>query len=819
MISGRIVLSALALTLSLGSRLSAAPIPPPSAGDLAGAARDAARHFGDAPDTAPPLAADLSPALTPGDVLKAMRKVADWEIGRHQPYFGQDWTFGALYTGVMAAHRTIGEPKYHDAMRAMAEKFGWRLGGQPFNADNDCVGQTYLELYFQHGDPEMMEPTRVALDRVVAGGGSPFGQGQRRRGMGQGTPPGAPPVGVPPGGGARPANQPSRRILWWWCDALFMAPPAFARLYKATGDVKYLDFMNRQWWICSDLLYDKEEHLYFRDSSFLNRKEANGKKLFWSRGNGWVLGGLARVLPYLPADYPDRPKYVAQFKEMCARVAGIQGDDGLWRAGLLNPDAYVQPENSGSAFFVYALAWGINEGLLDRGIYQPVVEKGWKGLLQHIYADGRLGSIQQTGAAPARFKPTSSYNYGIGAFLLAGSEVHRLASGKNAGDAIVLPARGAARTLAGLSVTNDLDRARPDEVIELPLGDVLRRVGEGVATETLRVRDADSGQPLVTQVVDEKRASAPDGLLLVQMDLAPGQTRRLEVFAATAPAVFPSRVYGRFVPERKDDFAWENDRVAFRMYGPKLQSLKEIGSGIDAWGKRTSRLILNEWYGREAEAAKVGKEAVHTDAGTGLDAYKVGYGIFRGAGGTGIWRDDKLFVSDNYVTWQILEDGPIRLIFELTYAPWDAGGVSVSETKRISLDAGSRMNRLESTFYFPGGATLTAAAGIQEHTGFTRHAPGPDIISVWDPADRDAARQPQGMMATGMVLLPGSQPEFKEALGHALYLYPVKSGEPIAYYAGSGWSKYDMPDQAAWDSYLSDFAARLKSPVKVRWGS
>jgi len=141
-----------------------------------------------------------------------------------------------------------------------------------------------------------------------------------------------------------------------------------------------------------------------------------------------VMGGLVRVLQYMPEDYPDYPKYLAQFKEMAAKVASLQARDGLWRPGLLNEDAYPLPETSGSAFFTYALAWGANEGLLDAATYKPIVEKAWKGLLSHIYRDGRLGCVQPVGAAPDSYKPTSSYTYGVGAFLLAGSEVHRMAN-------------------------------------------------------------------------------------------------------------------------------------------------------------------------------------------------------------------------------------------------------------------------------------------------------------------------------------------------------------------------------------------------------
>ncbi len=199
-----------------------------------------------------------------------------------------------------------------------------------------------------------------------------------------------------------------------------------ARLYKATGKPEYLSFLDREWWITSQLLYDREEHLYFRDAGYLAKHEANGRKLFWSRGNGWVMAGIARVLDYMPKNYATRSKYVAQLKEMAAAAIKVQGDDGLWRSGLLDAQAYPLPEVSGSAFIDYALAWGVNEGILDRKTYGPAAQKAWAGLLTHVYADGRLGCIQPVGAAPGQFKATSSYVYGVGAFLLAGSQMDKL---------------------------------------------------------------------------------------------------------------------------------------------------------------------------------------------------------------------------------------------------------------------------------------------------------------------------------------------------------------------------------------------------------
>jgi unsaturated rhamnogalacturonyl hydrolase len=221
-----------------------------------------------------------------------------------------------------------------------------------------------------------------------------------------------------------------KRIEWWWCDALFMAPPAWARMYAITGDKKYIEYLDEEWAKTSTLLYDTSLHLYSRDATYIAKTEKNGQKMFWGRGEGWVMGGLARTLQYLPKDDPARDKYVTQMKEMAAALAKIQQPDGLWGPALLDPKAFDQPEISGSALITFGMAWGVNNGILDRKVYTPVITKAWAGMLKHIYADGRLGDIQQTGSAPAAYKPSASYNYGVGGFLLAGSEIRTMTDGK-----------------------------------------------------------------------------------------------------------------------------------------------------------------------------------------------------------------------------------------------------------------------------------------------------------------------------------------------------------------------------------------------------
>jgi rhamnogalacturonyl hydrolase YesR len=363
---------------------------------MAGGAAARAQHVvvaapGDTPADAGPLARGLSAKFTRRDLGKAMKLVADWQLGRMPAEAQTDWTWAALYTGFMAVPEGVAGDKYRNAMMEIGERTGWQPGPRVMHADDQAVGQMYMEQYLLHHDAKMMTPMRARLDAETA----------------------------TPDDAAKP--------LWWWCDALFMAPPVFADMNAATGDQKYLAYMDREWGITTNLLYDREEHLYSRDATFLDKHEANGKKIFWSRGNGWVMGGIVRVLMRLPAGSPLRAKYEEQLREMAAAVIKVQGSDGLWRPGLLDPASYPLPEISGSAFITYALAYGVNEGILERKTYEPAVHKAWAGLLTHVYADGRLGSIQPVGAAPGAFTETSSYVYGVGAYLLAGSEIYRTA--------------------------------------------------------------------------------------------------------------------------------------------------------------------------------------------------------------------------------------------------------------------------------------------------------------------------------------------------------------------------------------------------------
>jgi rhamnogalacturonyl hydrolase YesR len=350
----------------------------------------------------------VSPRVDPRApaVLGVMERVADWQLAhpnlKWEPTL---WTQATFYAGALALADLSASPRFHDAMMKMGETSGWKLCDyhkSPYNADDHCIGQTYAELYLRHHDPRMLAAMIERFDFVLA---HPIADNLVFD---------------------RTLN-PDWRNTWSWCDALFMGPPAWVRLYAATGKKAYLDFAVEKWWKTSDFLYDAKEHLYFRDNTFFARREANGEKVFWSRGNGWVMGGLVRVLQFLPAEHPARARFVKQFQEMAARVLTCQQPDGLWRASLLDPASYPLKETSGSGFFAYALAWGVNQRLLDRAAYEPAVWKAWQALVDCVTPEGRLTHVQPVGANPRQFDPDATEVYGVGAFLLAGSEVYRMA--------------------------------------------------------------------------------------------------------------------------------------------------------------------------------------------------------------------------------------------------------------------------------------------------------------------------------------------------------------------------------------------------------
>jgi rhamnogalacturonyl hydrolase YesR len=182
--------------------------------------------------------------------------------------------------------------------------------------------------------------------------------------------------------------------------------------------------------VTTDYLYSKENSLFFRDSRFFTRKEENGKPVFWGRGNGWVFAGLPVIIRELPKNYEHRDFFINLYKDMAAKILSLQDKNGYWHASLLDPGSYPNPEMSATAFFVYGMAWGINNGYLDKKTYMNAVLRGWKSMTEAVWPDGKVGWIQPIGEDPKNVTHEMTEVYGVGGFLLAGTEIMKLAKKK-----------------------------------------------------------------------------------------------------------------------------------------------------------------------------------------------------------------------------------------------------------------------------------------------------------------------------------------------------------------------------------------------------
>ncbi|MBB6429237.1 glycoside hydrolase family 88 protein [Algisphaera agarilytica] len=344
-------------------------------------------------------------SASPEAVRDTMRRVAEYQLDRYGPEPPtRNWLVGTFFTGMIEAYHATGDAWYLEESRAWGERSGWGINN-PVHADDVCPGQTYLELYFIDEDPAMLTPLVEAMEPLL----------ERET--------------IEPGelnAWQKEAKPWTGRNLWWWCDALYMAPPVYARLGTATGDRAYHEAMHELFWDTADYLYDPNEHLFYRDGRYLPKGDGTdeqAEKVFWSRGNGWVFAGLVRILEHLPEDDPQRQRYLELFRDMAMRIVSLQQDDGLWRSWMNNPAQHPTKESTGSAFFVYGLAKGVSEGWLPQGYYESAILRGWTGLLSCVTPEGRVTHAQMVGYAPTAVRPWDTMDYGAGALLLAAAAV------------------------------------------------------------------------------------------------------------------------------------------------------------------------------------------------------------------------------------------------------------------------------------------------------------------------------------------------------------------------------------------------------------
>jgi len=311
------------------------------------------------------------------------------------------WTRAVYYEGLMALHTVEPAAAYYDYATEWGVKHKWGLRGgvSTRNGDNQACGQTYIDLYNIDQQPERIKDIKASIDLMMKSG---------------------------------------KIDDWTWIDALQMGMPVFAKLGVLYKDNAYFEYMYKMYMHTKTTegggLYNAKDGLWWRDKSFVPPyKEPNGEDCYWSRGNGWVIAAFVRVLDIMPKDAPHRDEYLKTYKEMLKALLPVQRPDGFWNASLHDANNYGGKETSGTALFVYGMAWGINNGLIDAKVYKPVLVKAWNAMIKDAVAeDGSLGYVQGTGKEPKDGQPVTYTSrpdfedYGLGCFLLAGAEVYKL---------------------------------------------------------------------------------------------------------------------------------------------------------------------------------------------------------------------------------------------------------------------------------------------------------------------------------------------------------------------------------------------------------
>lgn len=653
--------------------------------------------------------------------------------GSNLTQMSSNWVAATFYVGAARLARVSDDPETLRFLSAVADHYNYSLRGARsgktlLNADDIAIGDLYQELYARRGQEGVLMPLRQRLDWQV-----PYL--------------------------ARKEDTPA--LVWWWADALYMAPPVLARMSVITGDPKYLNAANKEWRRTAERLWVPEEKLFLRDERFKdeNHRDADGDRIYWSRANGWVMGGLARWLESMPADFADRPFYIDMFRKMADRIAGLQQDDGLWRASLLDPETYPEAETSGSVFYVYALAWGINHGLLDHDVYLPHVLKGWAALNRHVLPSGLVGAAQKTGDQPVATAPGDVGLYASGTYILAGLEIADLN-----GPVQTLPEAEPVRDTPDIIAATT--PVPPAPVTVVGPEETRRRESEMRATAALSYDPSSLGRPSTIE-----RLSPP------------------------TPQEQVPRAVARFAPDRLDDLLWENDRVAHRIYGPALEAREApSGSGIDVWAKRVRYPFMD----RQLKFPNY-----HTDRGEGLDYYDVGRG--RGAGGLGVWYDNKLWTSRNFSTFEIEETGGDEARFSVAYRPWPVDVVrTVSEAREFSLPLGSNFTRMTSTLTSNTDAPLIVGIGISKRrnengAGFVTRDAENGRLMFWEPDNPE-----HGSLGIALAVDPATVEGFAEDADNYLILVRVTPGRPFTYYMGSAWSGgLDFPDRQSWDAFVA----------------
>jgi rhamnogalacturonyl hydrolase YesR len=377
-----------------------------------------------------------SPEITPENVRRVVNDAARWQI-EHMPTAGRAPEYNPRYTGWAdgvflsalsdwASYDNSGN--FMEWYEGIAEGLQWEVGHRSLNPANDiAVSLMYAQIWERSKKPRYLishieeEGWNGETVKLLAGGWGPLIPTIERLDY---------QMKYYPMTDNLDFYVAINQERWCWCDALYMAAPTYARFANITGNDEYREFMNREFWFTINTLFDKKEKLVYRDTRFFDKKEANGEKVFWGRGNGWVVGAFARVMNYLPDNYPALPQYQKVFNEIMSRIVTLQDKNGYWHTSLLDPASFPSPETSATGFYTFALWWGINHGLLDKETYLQPAIRAWQAMVSAVQSSGMLGYVQPIGDAPENVSAQKNEVYGTAAFILAGLEVSKYAERK-----------------------------------------------------------------------------------------------------------------------------------------------------------------------------------------------------------------------------------------------------------------------------------------------------------------------------------------------------------------------------------------------------
>jgi|GEM_PF-76350 len=761
------------------------------------------------------------------EVLSLIEKVNDYWQAHNTPYCRGFWDNAAYFTGNMEAYRLTGKADYyaysdkwcrHNEWKGAKSndkknwKYAWYGEGDDFVLFGDwqiCF-QTYIDMY-------NLVPADYKVERA-------------KEVM------------------SYECNHPDTHF-WWWADALYMVMPVMTKMYSLTGDQMYLDKLYENFLWSDSLMWDKEAKLYYRDGKYIWPKvktSCDGGKSFWARGDGWVLAGLAKVLADMPKDYKGRPIFEQRFKELADGVVACQRPDGYWSRSMLCEGDAPGPETSGTAFFCYGLEWGVNYGYLKGERYTNAIEKAWKYLSSKaLQPDGSIGYVQPIGEKP---DPTKTVNeksqapFGTGAWLLAACErVRYLNNSASASSKPGAPRLATSSRHMKITVSNPTNMERQD-VIELDAKTIFDRL-QIAGGRQFMVLDGDN--------VEQPYQLTRDGKLLVQVFLRPNGKAEFQIVTGE-PKAYRLDCNGRIYPNREDDLAWETDKNAWRMYGPKMHN-KGV-NGFDTFTKNSPAPIQDQLYHNELTSYGVNEQlkkagrggewnqihrdvyTYHRDKGLGMDAYTVGATL--GAGAPALINGTELILSDVYEKVQIVENGPLR--FSVKQQMYENN--ALTEHRLISQDRGSHLACVNVHHEYP---KTPGADGQMEYSGgpipgklcagIVVHESQPDAFIINKKAGyiaySDALDTPKGQngqlyigclfpqQVSGKVALQYlPMKEMKSgAVGHVLGVSQGPAYKSFTYYVGTAWSKYDVPTMAVWETLLQGYAEQLKNPLQINY--